>query len=336
MGSPARTVPGPAPDMGARIGRLGLAAGLPVVIVLVALVFAWLSPAFLTADNLTSLFQRQSVIAVAALGATVVIISGGIDLSMGAVIGLSTVLITLPLAEAGIPVPITLLLALVVGALVGAATGILVTRAGIPALIATLGMLLVVRGVAAIVSDNTTISGADLPAWFLYLGRGSIGPIPVPVLIAGSLYAVTYIVMRATRVGVWTYAIGSSPDAAKLSGVAVDRHRVLVYAFGGLLSAVAGVLLCARLGSGYAQHGVGWEFEIIAAVLLGGTSIFGGRGGVERTLLGVILLGILANGLNLLNISSFYQTVATGLLLMVAVASDEYLRRHARRARADG
>lgn len=319
--------------MAVRLGRLGLAAGLPIAIAVVAAVFAALSPAFLTADNLTSLFQRQTVIAIAALGATVVIISGGIDLSMGAVIGLSTVLITLPLANAGVPIILTLVLALTVGAGVGIVTGILVTRAGIPALIATLGMLLVTRGVAAIVSDNTTISGAGLPDWFLYLGRGAVGPIPITILIAGVLYAVTWVVLRSTRFGVWTYALGSSEVAARLSGVAVDRHRILVYAFGGLMSATAGVLLCARLGSGYAQHGVGWEFEIIAAVLLGGTSIFGGRGGVERTLLGVILLGILGNGLNLLNVSSFYQTVATGLLLIVAVAADELLRRQARRSR---
>lgn len=304
--------------------------GVPAVLILLIVFFSITAPSFATLANIATVLQRESVMAIAALGATIVIISGGIDLSMGAVIGLTSIVVTMPIVEWGLPAAVTLPLALIVGALVGSLTGVIVSFLRVPPLIATLGILLLTRGIASIVSDNETISGADLPAWLTALGRGFLGPIPVSVVIVVVLYAIAYLVMKRTRFGVHTYAIGSNESAARLSGIQVNRHKVIVYALGGFTSALAGILLVARLGSGYALHGTGWEFQIIAAILLGGTSIFGGRGSVLWTLVGVAVLGVLSNGLNLLNVSSFYQTAATGALLIVAVALSEIGRRSQR------
>ncbi|HWM33907.1 MAG TPA: ABC transporter permease [Pseudolysinimonas sp.] len=304
--------------------------GVPIVLIVLIVLFSITAPAFASLANIATVLQRESVMAIAALGATIVIICGGIDLSMGAVIGLTSIAVTMPIVEAGWSAAATLPVALIAGAAVGVLTGVVVTALRVPPLIATLGVLLLTRGIASIVSDNETLSGADLPAWLTALGRGFLGPIPVSVVIVVVLYLVAHYMMTRTRFGTHTYAIGSNESAARLSGIRVERHKVLVFAIGGLTSALAGILLVARLGSGYALHGSGWEFQIIAAILLGGTSIFGGRGSVLWTLVGVAVLGVLTNGLNLLNVSSFYQTAATGALLIIAVALSEIGRRSRR------
>lgn len=319
----------PSASKSSRRSALGLVAkhwstvGTPAVLVGLCVYFAIASPAFATLGNVTTVLQRESVVAIAALGATMVILSGGIDLTMGVVIGLSSIAVTMPMFHLGYPAWLAILIGLAAGIVVGALTGMAVVLWRVPPLIATLGMLLIVKGFAAIVSNNETVSGSGLPPWFTALGRSSIGPVPFAVLILGVLYLVAHLVMTRTRFGVHTYAIGSDEDSARLAGIGVDRHKIILYAVSGLLSAMAGVLLVSRLGSGYALHGQGWEFEIVAAILVGGTSIFGGRGSVLRTLIGVAMIGVLSNGLNLLGVSSFYQNLATGVLLIGAVALSE-------------
>lgn len=299
--------------------RYGLPAALAALIVL----FSILTPTFLTYDNLTSVMQQRAVIGIAAIGTTMVIIGGGIDITMGAVIGLTTVVTMLAVVWLGVPMPLAALLGLVAAAAVGLSNGYLITRWRIPALIATLGMLSIARGFAAIVSNNESIAPDTLDPWFAFLGRGFVGPVPASVVAVVVAYFVAHWIMLHTRFGTHTFAIGSSETSARLAGIRVDRHRLVLYVLGSTLSGFAGLLLAARLGSGWAVHGTGWEFEIIAAVLLGGTSIFGGRGSVMRTLLGVTLIGVLGNGMNLLNINSFYQTVATGVALIFAVGLEE-------------
>ncbi|RNL62146.1 ABC transporter permease [Nocardioides marmoriginsengisoli] len=306
-------------------GRWNL-IGVPAVLAALVVYFSIASPAFLTQTNLTAIAQRESVMAVAALGATLVIIAGGIDLTMGVVIGATTVAATLPVISWGWPPAVAIVVAPLVGITTGLISGLVVTRLRVPALIATLGMLLAVQGIAAVVSDNTTISGTDLPDWFLEIGRGFVGSVPIAVILAVALYAVGWFVLTRTVFGAHLYATGSESRSARLAGVKVDRVLVAAYVLSGVLASVAGLLLASRLGSGYAAHGTGWEFQIVAAVLLGGTSIFGGSGSVIGTLAGVLLLGVLENGLNLLNVNTFYQTMATGLLLIAAVAISEASR----------
>jgi ribose/xylose/arabinose/galactoside ABC-type transport system permease subunit len=242
---------------------------------------------------------------------------------VGAVLALSVV-VTADLLQQGMPVPLALLIGLGIGALLGLINGLIITRFKVPPFVATLGMMTIARGLALTYTEGRPITG--LPDSYRFIGTGSVGPIPVPILIAALVFALCFILLRWTAIGRYIYAIGNNPVAARYTGIAVQRYITLVYVIAGALSALAGMILVARLDSAQPTVGLAYEFDAIAAVVVGGTSFAGGQGGVGGTLLGVLIIAVLNNGLNLLNISSFYQPVVSGVVIAVALLLHRALR----------
>jgi len=295
-------------------GSLGLRV-LPLVAV--AGLLTVLSDDFLTTNNLTNVIRQSSVTGIVAIGMTVVILTAGLDLAVGSVLAFSSVAAAMFIHD-GMPVPLAILAALSVGIVAGIVVGIAIAKGRVPPFVATLAMLSIARGLALTVTDGRSITG--MPDSFRWIGTGSVGPIDVPVLIAGLVLASTWFVLNRTTFGRYVYAIGSNREAAKFAAVPIDRVLITVYAISGLLAAVAGLILTARLGSAQPTAEAGLEFEAIAAVVIGGTSLAGGKGGLGGTVVGVLLLGLIRNGLNLLDISSFYQGLIAGITIVIAVA----------------
>lgn len=285
------------------------------------LIFALASPAFLSTPNLVNIAQTLAIIAIVAAGQTLVVISGGVDLSVGATAALSGVVIGLLLNNGLLPIWPATLLGLLSGVLVGLLNGLVVTRLRINAVIATLGSLSIVRGLAFVFTGAET-ARLEVES-FKFIGRGAIAGIPVPLLIMSAVFACLYLLLNYTDLGRRIYAVGGNPEAARLAGVPVDRTRVLVYVLCGLLSALGGVLLAAQLAASFPKAANGLELTVIAAVILGGSSLSGGKGGMLGTLLGVLVLRTLDNGLVLANVSSYYQEVARGAVLLLAVGLDQ-------------
>ena len=305
--------------MAQRGRRLGTLAGLALLVVLLTI----LSPHFLTVSNLMNVLEQTSINAVIAVGMTFVILSGGIDLSVGSLVALSGVALAGAL-RADLPLPVALLAGLATGAATGLVNGLLITRGKLPPFIATLGMMSVARGLTLFVTDGRPISGFD--AGFRTLATGRVLGIPASVLLAAALYAAAHLVLNRTRFGLYVYAIGGNEEATRLSGVGVRFHKTMVYVLAGLMSAVAAVILTARLNSAQPIAGMMYELDAIAATVIGGTSLLGGSGTIGGTLIGALIMGVLRNGLNLLGISSFLQQVVIGLVIIAAVLVDSALK----------
>ena len=307
--------------LGSHSGRqLGTLAGL-----LTLCVILWAAtPHFLTVSNLLNVLEQTALNAVVAVGMTFVIISGGIDLSVGSVLALAGICLALAL-EAGVPAPAAIGLALVVGTGCGLVNGVLITRGRLPPFIATLGMMSVARGVALMLAEGRPISGFS--EGFRAIATERILTIPGPVLITIVIYAVAHFVLARTVFGRTTYAIGGNEEAARLSGVQVLVHKTAVYGVAGLTSAAAAVVLTARLNSAQPTAGTMYELDAIAATVIGGSSLLGGEGTVTGTLIGALIMGVLRNGLNLLNVSSFLQQVVIGVVIIGAVLVDMSLKR---------
>lgn len=311
-----RAQPNRARDLLRRFGIL-----LAFLLLMVALTF--LSDSFLTARNLLNIARQVSINAIIAAGMTFVILTAGIDLSVGSVLAFSGAIIA-GLLAAGRPLLLCLGAGLLLGALLGVINGLIVTRGGVQPFIATLAMLTIARGATLVYTDGRPITG--LPDAFVWLGAGDIGPIPVPVLIMGAVFLGAYVVLTQTVLGRYVYAIGGNEEAARLSGVNVTFYKTLAYVISGALAAVSGIILTARLNSAQPTAGGGYELDAIAAVVLGGTTLAGGEGSIAGTLLGAFIIGVLNNGLNLLNVSSFYQQVVKGVVILLAVLLDRRLR----------
>ena len=307
--------------LGSHSGRqLGTLAGL-----LTLCVILWAAtPHFLTVSNLLNVLEQTALNAVVAVGMTFVIISGGIDLSVGSVLALAGICLALAL-EAGVPAPAAIGLALVVGTGCGLVNGVLITRGRLPPFIATLGMMSVARGVALMLAEGRPISGFS--EGFRAIATERLLAIPGPVLITIVIYAVAHFVLTRTVFGRTTYAIGGNEEAARLSGVQVLFHKTAVYGVAGLTSAAAAVVLTARLNSAQPTAGTMYELDAIAATVIGGSSLLGGEGTVTGTLIGALIMGVLRNGLNLLNVSSFLQQVVIGVVIIGAVLVDMSLKR---------
>ena len=299
--------------------KLGTLAGLVALGGLLTI----LSPYFLTVSNLLNVLEQTSINAVVAIGMTFVILSGGIDLSVGSIVALSGVSLATAL-EAGAPLPVALLAGLLAGSAAGLVNGLLITRGKLPPFIATLGMMSVARGITLFWTDGRPVSGFD--AAFRSLATGRVLMIPAPVLIAAALYLAAHFLLNRTRFGLYVYAIGGNEEATRLSGVGVRFHKTMVYALAGLMSAVAAVILTARLNSAQPIAGMMYELDAIAATVIGGTSLLGGSGTIGGTLIGALIMGVLRNGLNLLGISSFLQQVVIGLVIIAAVLVDSALK----------
>jgi ribose/xylose/arabinose/galactoside ABC-type transport system permease subunit len=298
--------------------------GLLLVYLMLTVGLGLLSDRFLTPSNQINILRQATINGIVAVGMTLVILTAGIDLSVGSVLALSAV-IGADLLKKGIPVPVAVLAALGVGALAGLVNGIIITRGKIPPFIATLGMLTVARGLTLMYTGGQPFTG--FPEAFREIGAGAIGPIPMPIAIAGLVFIVVSIVLRRTRYGEYIYLLGDNPVAARLAGINTEFMIVIVYVFSGLCAALAGLVLIARLDSAQPVIGMGYEFNAIAAVVVGGTSFSGGEGTLFGTLLGTLLIETLGNGLNLLNVSPLWEQVVKGLVIALALLSYSSLNR---------
>jgi ribose transport system permease protein len=300
-----------------KLRRLGPFIALLVLCVALAL----LSPDFLTVGNVLDVMRQVSINAVISFGMTLAILLGGIDLSVGSILAVSSVLIAL-LMKADYPAPLATLLGVLGGATMGSMNGLLITKGKVAPFIATLGMMTLLRGVALVLSQGSPISGFSSD-FFSGLGGGYLAQvIPLPVVWMLALFAVFWFVLDRTVFGRHVYATGGNAEAARLSGIRTDRVQILAYTISGAMAAVAGVVLTSRLDSAQPTAGVGYELDAITAVVLGGTSLAGGRGWIFGTLVGALLIGVLNNGLNLLGVSAFYQQVIKGSVILLAVLLD--------------
>lgn len=296
--------------------RFGSLLGL----ILLCGVFGTLSQPFRTWDNAVNVMRQSSVNALLALGQLAVILTAGIDLSVGSILGLSCVLAALVL-RAGLPTGVAILAALSAGAALGITNGVLLTKLRLPhPFIPTLGMMNVARGLALVIAGGLPLS--DLPGGFRVWGAGTAGGLPVPVILVGFSYLLCHAFLTRTTVGRDLYAVGGNARAALLSGVPVDGRLIFAYGFSGLMAGVAAVVLAGRMNSGFPLAGSGAELDSIAAVIVGGGSFFGGVGTVSGTLVGALIMAALRNGLNLLDVSAYWQTVTIGVAIVVTVWID--------------
>ena len=294
-------------------------------LILVCLVMIATTENFLSISNFLNIARQVSINAIIAVGMTCAILSGGIDLAVGAVMALSGTVMA-GLMVAGVPVPVAILLGLGVGLLFGVVNGFFVAYADMPPIIVTLATMGIARGLALIYTGGYPIDG--LPESFSFFGRGDVFGLQTPVLIMLIVFLLAYLLLDKTPVGRYIYAIGGNEEATRLSGVRVLRYKLLVYALSGFTAAIAGMVLTSRLMSGQPNSGVSFELDAIAAVVMGGTSITGGRGAIIGTLIGAMMLGVLNNGLNMMEVSPYVQTVIKGLIILFAIYISRERRKH--------
>ena len=302
------------------VGEFGISLALLIEVIL----FSQLSPYFFTAENILNVSLQISITAIIAVGMTLVILTAGIDLSVGALVAWSGVIATsvlqlkLPFAAA---FSLSLIVGLSIGALSGALSGFFITRLNITPFIVTLALMTIWRGAAYMYTDGRPIWG--LPDAFSILGSGRILKIPVPTIIMIAIYLIAYVMLTKTRFGRHIYAVGGNKEAARLSGINTEAVLMHVYIICGMLAAFSGILLASRMNSGQPNAGQMYELDVIAAVVVGGTSLFGGRGSIVGTFIGAMLIGVLRNGLNLLNVGSYVQMVVLGVVILLAVMLDQ-------------
>jgi len=290
-------------------------------LVVVCIGLACMSPNFLTVGNSFDVMRQASINALIAFGMTLSILLGGIDLSVGSILAVSSVLAAMTM-KAGHGAGLAAGLAILAGAAMGSLNGVVIAKGKVAPFIATLGTMTLLRGVALVLSNGSPISGFSSKL-FATLGGGYVARlIPVPVVLMLAMFAVFWFVLSRTVFGRHVYAAGGNDEAAKLSGVNTDRVRIVVYTICGAMAALAGVILSSRLDSAQPTAGAGYELDAITAVVLGGTSLAGGRGWIFGTLVGALLIGVLNNGLNLMGVSSFYQQVVKGSVILLAVLLD--------------
>jgi rhamnose transport system permease protein len=302
---------------------------LALLVVIALFVLDRQSDRFFTLDNLFNQGRLMTEVGLIAVVMTFVIVTGGIDLSVGSILGMTAILLGVFWKNVGLPLPLAIFLALAVGTFAGVLNGIVITRFRVPALIATLGTLALYRGIAEGVSQARSVRG--YPDWFYVLGQGSVLGVPTQLWVLGIVALVAAVVLGTTTWGRTTYAIGSNEVAARFSGLPVDRTKIAIYAASGLAAAVAGVIFVSRVSTTRSDMGTGIELDAITAVVLGGTSIFGGRGTVVGTLLGLVLIQALKNGLSLAGVKSDGTTVLIGAVLILTILISNLFHRNGNR-----
>jgi len=326
----AAAIPPPRPRV--RVKTLGDIAGREsggLIVLLVAVgALTLASPEFLTGNNLANLARQVAIFGILAIGQLMVILTGGIALSVGSILGLAGA-VTAQLLVSGVPIIPAVLIGVVVGGVLGLTNGVLVTRFKLPPFIATLGMLGIARGIVLVITDANTIQG--LPDGFQTVANGTVLGIPNLLIIFAIITAIAWFVLNRTVFGRYVYAVGSNPEAARLAGVPVAMVTTAVYVISGVLAAVGGVLLTSRLGAGVPTAGTGFELQAIAACVIGGASLSGARGSAIGAACGALIIGVLNNGGNLLAINAFYLQIAIGALVLVAVGFDQMNTRKAGR-----
>ena len=297
--------------------KLGPLFGLLLLIVVLTL----LNPNFLTVSNLLNVLRQVSISGLIAFGMTFVILTGGIDLSVGSTLALTGAVAASLIASGTDPI-IAMGVALVLGLILGAINGIIITKGRVAPFIATLATMTVYRGLTLVYTEGKPVSGLGDSVAFQMFGKGYFLGIPVPVITTILAFVVLYLILHKTNFGRRVYAVGGNEEASKLSGINTDRVKIWVYAITGLLASVSALILTSRLNSAQPTAGESYELDAIAAVVLGGTSLTGGRGWIFGTLVGVLIIGVLNNGMNLIGVSSFFQHVVKGVVILLAVMID--------------
>jgi len=310
-----------------KIGRFMEKAGPFAALVVLAIIFTSINTRFIYLNNLINVVRQAAIYIILAVGMTFVITGAGIDLSIGSILAVCTCVAGSLLKDFGLPIFPVILITLGLGAFIGLINGFLVTRVFLPPFIATLGMMVTLRGVALIHSSGRIYHA--FPAPLLAMGRGMIfGVFPAPIAIAFAIVFIGYILFKWTTFGQYCIAIGGNKEGARLSGINTYRYETLNYVLMGFLTAFAGIVLMGRIDSTQAIIGTNMEIHTIAAVIIGGTSLFGGRGTISGSVIGAVILAIIANGLILAGVSFFWQQVVTGLIIILAVALSIFRERH--------
>lgn len=291
-----------------------------LALIILCIIVSIISPTFLQVSNLRNLFTQISVNAVISLGMTFVILTGGIDLSVGSIVAIAGAVSAVTIKNTG-SISLGILAALFSGILVGFINGIIVSKGRIQAFIATLATQTVFRGVTYVFTGGNPISG--LGDSFMKLTNSRILGIPVPVIITIIVFAICAYVLTQTRYGRYVYAVGGNEDSSRLSGINVNNVKTWVYIISGAAAAIAGIIVTSRIGSAAPTAGSGYELDAIAAIVIGGTNLVGGEGTILGTIIGVLIIGVLNNGLNLMDVSAFYQTIVKGLVILLAVLIDK-------------
>jgi ribose transport system permease protein len=290
--------------------------GLIISFLLLCLVLALLSNRFLTGENISNVLLYSAINGIISVGMTFIILTAGLDLSVGAIVALAALVAASAVQHFG-STPLAILICLAIGTAIGLGNGLLTVGLRIPPFITTLGMMTISRGLALTFSHGQPITG--FPDSFRFLGAGRLGPVPVPIVVMVVVFVLGYFLLARTTLGEYVRALGNNPTAAQMSGLRTGRVTVVVYLISGLLSALASLLLIGRLDSAAPTLGTGYEFDAIAAVVVGGTSFTGGEGGLGGTLLGVLIIGVINNGLNLLNINALWNQVVKGVVIALAL-----------------
>ena len=293
---------------------------ISLVFLLLVIFFSLTSPVFFRAENLFNVTRQVAMLGISAVGMTFVILAGGIDLSVGSLLSLVSVVCAKLMVEVGFSPTISVILTLLMCSFVGLLNAFFINEINIPPLITTLGTMTILRGTSYVLSTGRHIWG--FPDSFRFLGQGYLGPIPVPVIIMVLIFLFGWIFLSRTPFGRWTYGIGNNEEATRLSGINIKKMKYLLYLLSSLMTGIAGIILLSRMSSGQPKVGTGYELEVVTAVVLGGVSIFGGEGKLLGVLFGVLIIGVLENGMILLNVSDYYQQIILGFVLLAAVGFD--------------
>ncbi len=296
-----------------------------VIFLGLVLVFSLITEDFLTLSNLLNVARQTSIVAIVSVGMTFTILTAGIDLSVGSLVAVSGALAAIASARWGLPVPAAVIVGILTGGLAGVISGLLIAKGGLPPFVATLAMMAAARGATLVITDARPITGVTRA--FRQFGNGSLLGVPIPVWVLAAVGLLAWWVLAHTRFGRHVYALGGNEETARLAGISVDRVKIAVYVISGGLSGLAGAILAARLNSAQPTAGIAMELDAIAAVVLGGTSLAGGAGGVGGTLVGAFIMGTLANGLNLAQVPSYTQKLIQGAVIVLAVLLDVATRR---------
>lgn len=308
-----------------KIKRTGIFTyGILIFLIVLFIILSFSSPYFLTVENLTKVIRQVAVVGIVTVSMTMVILTGGIDLSVGSMLALSSVILA-KLMVAGVNVPVAIILTLVAGMTLGLFNGFLINKIKISPLISTLGTMTVYSGLTYILTGGRSIFG--FPDSFSFIGQGYILKLPVPILILGLVYVFGFFILNNTRFGRYLYGIGANERASILSGVNVNKVKYIAYIISGLLSSLAAVVMLSRVNSALPNLGEGLEFDVVTAVVLGGVSVNGGEGKLQGVIIGLLIIAILSNGMILLGVGNYFQTVVKGLVLLVAVGIDNISKR---------
>jgi len=298
--------------------------GLMLAFIVICIVLSLLSPAFLTTKNIINVLRQISINAILAIGVTYVILTGGIDLSLGSIVAITGVLAATFAHPETYPLIIPILIGIISGLLIGVFNGLIITRFNVAPFIVTLGMMTIARGGALVISKGRPVS--NLSDSFNFIGGGDLFGIPLPILILVLVFLLSYFTLEKTKFGRYVYAVGGNEEAARASGISINKIKMAAYSICAGLAGLAGIIQASRITTGQPNIGSFYELNAIAAVVIGGTSLSGGIGSVAGTILGALIIGVINNGLDLLNVSSYYQQIVKGLIIIGAVILDREKR----------